>query len=435
MKILFKNIDIITADRTAPYIKNGNVGISGDRIAFVNASDDVIASFGPDRVIDGKNKLLMPGLVNAHTHSAMTLLRNLADDLALEEWLTTKIFPAEAKMTPEDVYWGTMLGIAEMIKSGTTAFADMYIHMDEVAKAVVESGIRANLCRNPIKVIEGEKLEIKNYIDGRFEYFMKWNGAANGRIKVYVEVHSTYLFNEETLMLSAELAKHYGTGIHIHLLETVKERKESIINYGMDSVEICEKCGILDVPVLAAHCVHLSDNDINILKEKKVSVVHNPTSNLKLGSGIAPVPRMLKEGILVALGTDGASSNNNLNMFEEINMAALLHKGVYMSPELINAEQAVCMATINGSKTIGFGDITGCIKEGMKADIVILNTDKPHLCPLNNPISAVAYAAQASDVDTVIVDGRILMENRELKTIDEEMIKHRVRDITKRIRV
>jgi 5-methylthioadenosine/S-adenosylhomocysteine deaminase len=435
MKILLKDIDIITADRQVPHIKKGNVGISGERIAFVNASAEVVKSFKPDRVIDGKNRLVMPGLVNAHTHSAMTLLRNMADDLALEEWLVNKIFPVEARLTPEDVYWGTMLGIIEMIKSGTTAFADMYIHMDEVARAVTESGIRANLCRNPIKVKEGEKLEIKNYIDGRFEFFMKWNGSANGRIKVYVEVHSTYLFNEDTLKLSAELAKHYGTGIHIHLLETAKEREESIVNYGMDSVEICEKCGILDVPVLAAHCVHLSDSDIDILKKKKVKVVHNPTSNLKLGSGIAPVPSMLEDGILVALGTDGASSNNNLNMFEEINLAALLHKGVHMNSELVNAEQAVCMATINSSEAIGFGGVTGCIKEGMKADMIILDTDKPHLCPLNNPVSAVAYAAQASDVETVIVDGNILMDNKELKTIDEQIVKHKVREISERIGV
>jgi len=414
-------------------IENGNIGIKGGYIEFVNAVGEDLYSFNADRVIDGKHRLAMPGLVNAHTHCAMTLLRNLANDLALEEWLYNRIFPLEAKLVPEDIYWGTLLGIAEMIRSGTTAFADMYMHMDMVAQAVTEAGIRANLSRYPVVFSKNGCHEISDDSAGCFEYYRNWNGSANERIKVYIEVHSAYLFNEESLRNASELAERCNTGIHMHLLETARERDESILRYGTDPVQVCNDCGIFNVPVIAAHCVHLSDRDINILKEKDVSVAHNPTSNLKLGSGIARVPMMLEKGINVSLGTDGTASNNNLNMFEEMHIASLIHKGINSNPELINARQAVKMATVNGAKAIGFGDTVGVIKKGMKADIILLNTDKPHFCPMNDPISAVVYSAQGADVDTVIVDGNILMENRELITIDEELIKHKVREISKSI--
>lgn len=435
MNLLLKNIDIITGEDSAGFIKNSNIGIKDGMIEFVGNDMDTIESFKPDRVIDGRHRLAMPGLVNSHTHSGMTILRNFADDLALEEWLFEKIFPAEERLTPEDVYWGTLLGIAEMIKAGTTAFADMYLHMDFVAQAVTEAGIRANLCRNPVKFNFGSEPGICDDTQGCFDYYKKWNGSADGRIKVYVEVHSAYLFNEASLKSAAGLAKSCGTGIHIHILETAREREVSKEKYGADTVEVCERCGIFDVPVLAAHCVHLTDENVEVLKNKGVYVVHNPTSNLKLGSGIARIPFMLEEGLVVSLGTDGTSSNNNLNMFEEMHLAALLHKGVSRNPKLIGADQTVKMATVNGAKAIGFGDETGCIKKGLRADLIILDTDKPHLCPMNNPVSAVVYSAQAADVDTVIVDGQILMEGRELKTIDEERAKSKVKEIAARILV
>ena len=430
MKILIKNIDIITSDRNRNYIKNGNIGISGGKIEFVEEyTNSSPCNYTPDRVIDGKNRLVMPGLVNSHTHCGMTLLRNIADDLPLQEWLFNHIFPVEDRMSPEDIYWGAMLGIIEMIKSGTTAFADMYINMDEVARAVTETGIRANLSKSPIKLDRGNNGCKIDERQSCFEYYRNWNGKADGRIKVYVEVHSAYMFDKNTLKESAQLAKQCGTGIHIHLLETLKEREESINRYGMDSIEICEKCGLFDVPVIAAHCVHINDNDIRILKEKGVNVVHNPTSNLKLGSGIAPVPRMIDEGINTALGTDGAASNNNLNMFEEINLAALIHKGVHTDARLINADTAIRMATVNGAKTIGMEGETGEVKKGMKADLILLDTDKPHFYPINNPASSVVYSAQAADVDTVIIDGEVIMEKRQFAAIDEELVKYKVNEI------
>ncbi len=433
MNILIKNIDIITCDKTNRVIKNGNIGIKKGYIEFINGTNAEIDNLKADRVIDGTHRLAMPGLVNTHTHSAMTILRNFADDLALEEWLFNRVFPAEARLVPGDVYWGAMLGAAEMIRSGTTTFADMYLYMDEVAKAVCESGIKANLSRSPLKFNAGENSETIDETMECYEYHRNWNGQANGRIKVSVEVHSAYLFNEESLGNAANLAKELGIGIHIHILETAGEREESFRRYGMNSAEICLKCGIFDVPVIAAHCVHLSDNDMHILKQKGVNVAHNPTSNLKLGSGIARLPEMLDRGINVALGTDGTASNNNLNMFEEMHLAALIHKGVNMNPELVGAEQVLRMGTVNGAFAAGFGSETGSLEKGMKADILLLDTDKPHFCPMNNLQSAVVYSAQASDVDSVIIDGNIVMENRQLKTIDEEMVKRKVLEISQRV--
>ena len=433
MNILLRNIDIITSDTPVNFIKNGWMGIKDGNIEFVDSTGEKAKTFPADKTIDGKHRLVLPGLMNTHTHTAMTLLRNYADDMALEEWLFKKIFPAEAKLTDEDVYWGTLLGIAEMIKSGTTAFADMYLHMDVVAQAVSEAGIRANLSKSPLTFNVGEKHETIDESQDCIRYFRDWNNKANGKIKVTIEVHSAYLFNENTLKDAAQLAKGLGAGIQIHILETVREREESIQKYGMNSAEMCLKCGIFDVPVIAAHCVHLSESDMEILNRKGVSVAHNPTSNLKLGSGIAQIPDLLKKGINVTLGTDGTASNNNLNMFEEMNLAALIHKGANRDPVLVNAEQAIQMATVNGAKAMGFGAVSGCIKEGMRADLILLDTDKLHFTPMNNPLSALVYAAQAGDVDTVIIDGEIVMENRVLKTIDEELVKNKVREISKRI--
>jgi 5-methylthioadenosine/S-adenosylhomocysteine deaminase len=428
--LLIKNIDIITLDDSDRVIKNGYIGIKEGKIFLV--SDTLPNEVVSKQEIDGRGKLAMPGLVNGHSHSAMTLMRNYADDMALDTWLFDNIFPVEAKLNEEYVYWGTMLGIAEMLKSGVIAFADMYMFMDEVARAVTETGIKANLCKSPVQFFEGGELKRLDKSQGTIEYYNKYHNTADGRIKVFVEIHSTYMFNERTLTNAAALAKQLNTGIHIHLLEATTEIESSKRDYGMTSVEICKKTGVLDVPVLAAHCVHLTDNDLEIMKAMGASVCHNPTSNLKLGSGIARVPKMLEMGINVCLGTDGAASNNNLNMFEEMNLAALIHKGVAMNPQLMNARDVLKMGTLNGAKALGFED-SGIIKEGMKGDIILIDTNKPHFYPKNNEISAVIYSAQAADVDTVIVDGNIIMQNRIFTSIDEEKIKSEVDRLSKKL--
>ncbi|HOJ80442.1 MAG TPA: amidohydrolase [Clostridiales bacterium] len=427
MRILIEGIDVLTADPAAEYIRNADIGIADDRIEFIVPAGQRVPDFIPDRKINGKNMLAMPGMVNAHTHCAMTLMRNAADDLPLHKWLFEKIFPIEDRLTDDDVYWGTRLAAAEMIKSGTTALADMYLHMDAAARGIVDTGMRVNLSKSPLEFHSEGGLKADDVFDDVRTYFKNWNGKYNGRIRVYLEVHSTYLFDWPSLIRASELAKELGTGIHIHLLETARERKESFEKHEKSSVEICAETGIFDVPVIGAHLVHIDEEDIRILKQYGVNAAHNPTSNLKLGSGISPVHKMLDAGVNVALGTDGTASNNNLNMFEEMHLAALIHKGVAQDPELVTARQAFMMATVNGSRAVGFGDETGILKPGMKADIILLDMDKPHLCPVNDPFSAVVYSAQASDVDTVIVDGNILMEKRELKTIDEERVMFEVR--------
>ncbi|HEX2946484.1 MAG TPA: amidohydrolase [Clostridia bacterium] len=433
MNILIENIDILTADQENEYMREADIGIADGIILFIAPSGHVPDDFKPEKRISGRHKLATPGFVNAHTHCAMTLMRNAADDLPLHEWLFNRIFPMEDRLTDDDVYTGTLLGAAEMIKSGTTAIADMYLHMDSAAKAVSEAGIRANMSRSPLEFHSDGELKAADVFDECEKYYRKWNGSANGRIKVYIEVHSTYLFDRESLKRASDLAKKLGTGIHIHLLETAKERKDSFEQYNISPVEICADTGIFDVPVIGAHLVHVSGEDIGLLKKYEVNAAHNPTSNLKLGSGISPVPEMLKAGVNVALGTDGAASNNNLNMFEEMHLAALIHKGLSQDPELVNARQAFMMATANGARALGFGGEAGVLSPGMKADLVLLDTDKPHLVPMNDPFSAVVYSAQGSDVDTVIVDGNILMEHRELKTIDEERVKYEAAAISRRL--
>ena len=433
MRILIEGVDVLTADPKAEYIKNADIGIVGDRIAFIAPPDRKNPDFSSDRKINGKNMLAMPGMVNAHTHCAMTLMRNAADDLPLHKWLFEKVFPIEDKLTDDAVYWGTRLGAAEMIKSGTTAIADMYLHMEAAARGIADTGLKVNMSKSPLEFHSEGGFRALDVFDECRIFFKDWNGESDGRIKVYLEVHSTYLFDRPSLVRASELAKELGTGIHIHLLETAGERKESFEKHGKSPVEICAETGIFDVPVIGAHLVHVDEEDIRILVQYGVNAAHNPTSNLKLGSGISPVHEMLKAGVNVALGTDGTASNNNLNMFEEMHLAALIQKGVAQDPELVTARQAFMMATVNGSKAVGFGDETGILEAGKKADMILLDMDKPHLCPVNDPFSAVVYSAQASDVDTVIVDGNILMENRELKTIDEERVMHEVRKHSERL--
>lgn len=419
MNMLIKNVHIIVGNGDT--IKDGFIGIDGNKISYVSDKAPEI-DFGPDtQVIDAKGAIAMPGLVNAHCHSPMALLRNFANDLPLEEWLFGNIIPAEGKLTPEDVYIGTILGIAEMIKSGVTCFADMYFHMDEVAKAVVYTGIRANLSRGPITSSargNGMIVDSQAFID----YKNQWHNAADGRIKVSMEIHSVYLFDAEPIENAAKLAKEHNSGIHIHVSETKAEIENSITKYGKNPVKVCEELGVFAVPTIAAHCVHVDDEDMEILKKYNVSPVHNPSSNLKLGSGIAPVQKMLEKGINVCLGTDGAASNNNLNMMEELHLAALLHKGANHDPLATSAKDVIKMATVNGAKALGFEGEVGEIKEGLKADIILIDTNKPHLTPLRDIDTAVVYSAAASDVDTVIVDGKILMQNRKLLTIDEEKL-------------
>ncbi len=415
MKLLIKNINLVPIDGKRELIKNTNIYVEDDRIAYIGELKEDIKA---DVIIDGKGKVAMPGLINSHTHIGMSLLRNYADDLPLHDWLTQKIWPTEANLRAEDVYWGSLLSMVEMIQSGTTGFCDMYFFMDEVGKGLEQSGMRGILTRGLIEEKGKEEEKLKE----TKELYRNWNGKGNQRIKVMVAPHAPYTCSPSYLERIMELAYELNTGIHIHLSETKKEVEDSIKAYGKSPIKHVYDLGLFNLPTIAAHCVHVNDEDIDILKENKVSSVNNPGSNLKLASGFSPIDKMLKEGVNVALGTDGSSSNNNLNMFEEIYLASTVNKAVNMDAVSIPALIAIEMATINGAKALLWDDDIGSIEIGKKADIILIDMDKPHLYPIHNIVSSLAYSVQGSDVDTVIIDGKIIMENREMKTLDVERI-------------
>lgn len=392
-------------------VGTADVGVRDGRIALVGTAG---AEDRYDRVIAADGCALIPGLVNCHGHAAMTLFRGIADDLPLKPWLEEKIWPLEARLTAECVYWGSMLAMAEMIRGGTTTFSDMYFFEEETARAAAESGMRAVLSRG---LAVGPNLH--NALEENRQLAEEWHQGGGGRITIQLGPHALYTCPPRQLAPILDLAAELGLALQIHISETRDEVEESFARYGKSPVAVLEEAGLFQFPVLAAHCVHLSEEDIGILARHQVHVSHNPVSNLKLGSGIAPVPQMHAAGLVVGLGTDGASSNNNLDMFLEMRLAALIHKGIAGDPTLVPAGLALEMATSMGAKAL-FLDEVGYIEEGMKADITLVDLNRVHLSPRHDPYGAIAYAAKASDVTLVMVDGRILLEDGRLTTIDEE---------------
>ncbi|HSH35577.1 amidohydrolase [Schnuerera sp.] len=424
MSLLIKNITVVPMDGKDEVLESTNIYIEDDKIIDIgNIKEDINAT----RIIDGTNKVAIPGLINAHTHIGMSLLRNYADDLPLHEWLTQKIWPVEAKLTGEDVYWGSLLSMVEMIQSGTTAFCDMYFFMDEVGKGLEQSGMRGVLTRGIVEETGKEKEKL----DDTKELYNNWNGKENGRIKVMVAPHAPYTCSPDYLEDIMDLAYELDTGIHIHLSETKKEVEDSFKTYGKSPIKHVYDLGLFKLPTIAAHCVHVDELDIKILRENNVNPVNNPSSNLKLASGFAPIDEMLKYGINLSLGTDGSSSNNNLNMFEEIHLASIVNKAVNMDAISVPAITVLKMATINGAKALLWDKEIGSIEIGKKADIILIDMDKPHLYPRHNIISSLTYSVQGSDVDTVIVDGNIIMEKREIKTLDVEKIMYNAEKVAK----
>ncbi len=412
-ELIIRDVKYFKPDGT---VGEGNIFIRNDKISKITPPSNN-ADIKGYNVIDGRGKFATPGFVNAHTHASMTLLRSYADDKALMDWLQKDIWPIEEKMKRKDIYIGAALAAVEMIKCGTTAFMDMYgPNMEEVAKVTDESGLRGVLCRGIIGIFNGEE-KLQTNID----LFKNFNGAANGRITVMFGPHAVYTCPPDFLRKIADTAKSLGAEIHMHMNETLDEINNCMKEYGKRPFEVVMETGLLDLGFLAAHCVHLSDNEIEIMRNKKVRVATNSSSNMKLASGIAPVMKMLNAGITVAIGTDGASSNNNLDMLEETRLTTLLAKVESLDPLAIPAAQALQMGTEEGAKAVGFKNV-GRIEEGYKADIVLWNMSGVEWQPNYNPISLLVYSANSSSADTVIVDGEILMQNRELKTLDEEKI-------------
>lgn len=414
MDLIIRNGFVLGADGT---FERKDIGIVGNRIDTI-ADEDSIDSASAKREVDAHGGFVIPGLVNTHTHLGMTLLRGYADDLPLFEWLSEHIWPIEAKITAEHMYAGCMLGCLEMIRSGTTAFADMYIHVDKVAQAVIDSGMRANLAYGMIDLGDKERADSELAQGKRF--VDKWQGAANGRIKAMYGPHAPNTCSREFLIRVKEQAQKDNAMIHIHILETEAELNEMKEKFGMCSVNMLEEAGFLGPDVIAAHCIWLSDGDIKILQKHGVNISHNPTSNMKLASGIAPVAKMLDFGCNVGLGTDGCASNNNLDMFGEMKLAALLHKVDTNNPSVLPAPTVLDMATRNGAQALGID--AGILAPGKLADIIIVDANKPQMVPHHNIISNLVYSANGSDVMTTIVDGQVLMENYKVLSMDEDAV-------------
>jgi len=415
--ILIEGATVLTMEGHDSVLVDGEIAIAGDRIISAGPRGSVPGEFKADRLLDGSGMVAMPGFINCHTHAAMTLLRSYADDMPLMKWLNEKIWPLEAKLQRDDFYWGTMLCCLEMIKSGTTTFADMYFEMDQVARAVEKSGIRACLSRGMIGVAPNAQTAI----DESVSFVQEWEGKAGGRIKTMFGPHAPYTCPPEYLKRVVELAIEHNVGIHIHVAETRDEIEQIQKNYGTTPVQYLDAHGVFDVPALAAHCVHINQADIEILKRKKVGVAHCPESNMKLASGISPVTDLINSGVVVGLGTDGAASNNNLDMMEEMRSAALLQKVATGDPMVLPSFVTLKMATVGGALALGMEDV-GLIKPGMKADLILVDFRRPHLYPRHDLYAHLVYAAQSADVDTVIINGEIVMEGRKVLTMDEEEV-------------
>jgi 5-methylthioadenosine/S-adenosylhomocysteine deaminase len=415
-RVLFRDVAVITLDAEGRVLPQTDVAVDGDRILAVG---NVPLGFEPDEVVDGRDCLLMPGFFNAHTHAAMTLVRGWADDLPLDRWFNERIWVAESALEEEDVYWGAALAAAEMIRGGTVGFADHYFYMDRVAEVVAESGLRATLAWCVFGL--GPGTEIGTDLEGSIAFALRWQGAAEGRIRTVLGPHAPYTCPPDFLKRVAQAAQRHGLGIHIHLAESEAQVADSLARHGATPVAFLDRIGLFDVPAIAAHCIYLDEGDLDILQRKGVHVVQCPNCHMKLGMGVTPVPEMLARGIHVALGTDGAASNNDLDMLEEARLAALLQKNHHRDPEVLPGELALRLATQAGARALGFPE-SGAVAPGMAADLILLDLNKPHLRPRHDLVANVLYAAKSSDVTHVMVAGRWLLRKGELTTLDEERI-------------
>lgn len=414
MSILIKNISYLDIEKEK-IIDHADIFIEENKIKRIGENLKIDA----DEVLDGENKLLTPGFVNAHTHLGMSYFRNYADDLALMDWLKNEIWPIEAKLNAEDIYWSSMLSIIENIKSGVTTFCDMYYEMDRVGDAALESGIRGVLTRGMTDV-DGKGEEKLQEFDALYN---NYHNRSDGRIRVVPAPHAIYTCSTEFLKEISENAKKlYDNIIHIHLSETLTEVENSKKEYGMTPIEYVNSLGLLDSQIIAAHCVHITDEEIELVKDKKFYPVYNPSSNLKLASGFTPVDKMLKNNIKLALGTDGDSSNNNQDFVEEMHIGGIVNKAVTMNEKAVPAIEILKMATINGAEALGFEKL-GLIKEDYLADLTVFDLESNSFTPRNNLISALVYSANSSDVESVICDGKFIMRDRKLVNVDEKKVR------------
>lgn len=430
MNTLFKNVYLITMEDGKAPIKDGCIFVRGDTIAYAGIPEGLPNTLHANEVIDAQGHVAMPGFINTHTHLPMTLFRGIAEDVTLQAWLSDVIWPMEAKLDDEAVYWGTMLAMAESIRGGVTTVNDQYFFHNAVAKAVRQSGMRAILGRGLADMALGgaEKLE------EAIEFYNTYNGSENGRIQISMSPHAEYTNSLPFLEDILEAARRLNAPIHTHISETRYEHEECKKKYGMTPLALFDKLGYMEGTFMAAHCVWVEASDMELMKEKGVGVLHNPGSNLKIGSGVAPIEKMRKMGITIGLGTDGAASNNNLSLWEEMALCANVQKGVNLDPTAMPTEYALRMATLGGAEAMGLQKTTGTIEAGKKADIILIDTDQPHYYPRADMRKHIVYSGNASDVRLTMIDGRIVYRDGRYLTVDIEQLYHNVNKAVKKLR-
>jgi len=414
--------DIVSMDESSSVYENGAVSVDDGVILAVGPAAEITAEYSAAETLAGDRRVVMPGLINGHSHAAMTLLRGVADDLALMDWLNNYIFPAEVQFVdPEFVRIGTELACWEMIRGGTTSFVDMYYFPDTVAEVVDSCGMRALISATVIDQRSPDAENAADSIQKGIGFVERWKGK-NSRITPIFGPHANYTLNAEQLKATRAAAIAHGVGISIHMSESPFELQYSQDTFGMTSVELFDSIGFFDGPTIAAHMVWPTEAEISILAERQVGVIHNPTSNMKIASGISPVTAMLQAGVRVGLGTDGAASNNDLDMWEEMRLAALLQKVDRMDPQVLSASTVLTMATRGGALAVGLGDVVGSIEVGKRADIIQVAFDDVHHVPTYDVISHLVYVTDEQDVASVVVDGKVLMRDREILTIDTQRV-------------
>ncbi len=433
--LVIKGGTVITMAEDKGVIHDATIFIRNGRIMDIREKEEGdLSGLAPSQMIDAENAVIMPGLVNAHTHIPMTLFRGYADDLPLREWLFERIFPAEAQfLNPETVYWGALLGCLESIASGTTCIADGYFFQDSTIQAVHESGLRGLISQGVIDFPAPGVKDPEQNLKVAAQFIEKWL-SFSALITPGMFCHSPSTCSAHTLIRGFEISKSYQVPLQIHLSENRQEVEEILKKTGQRPVHYLDQLGLVSEDLVAAHAVHLNEGEMDCLREKGAKIVHLPESNMKLASGVSRAAEMIKKGLVVGIGTDGSASNNNLDLFGEMDTATKLSKAVSGDPTSLDAKTVLRMATSQGAAVLGLEKQIGTIQEGKKADIIVVDTNRPHMCPIYDPLSAMVYSAEGSDVRDVIVNGRILMRNREFQTLDAESIMDRVRKISTKIK-
>ncbi len=431
--LIIHDVMIITMNSEYKVYVDGAVVIDKDRILAIGNTAEILDKYDAREIIDGSGKLIMPGLINTHTHVPMTIFRGYADDMPLHEWLYDYIFPVESEfVNAENVTLGTKLAMAEMLRSGTTTFNDMYYHIEDIATVVDQVGMRAVLSESVIDFPAPNSPTPEDGLKTAEQLIRKWGN--HSRITISVSAHAPYSCSSELIQSAKALADKYQVPFNIHVAETRKEFEQTMKDFNLTPVGYLNQLGVLGPNVIAAHAVHITPEDIQILIQRSVSVAHNPECNMKLASGVAPIPELLKAGVKVGLGTDGVASNNDLDLFDEMNTAAILHKLNSKDPTVLDAQTVVEMATMGGARVLGMESEIGSLEAGKKADMILMDMMQPHAHPIYNIYSLLVYSMKGADVESVIIDGKFVMRDRKILNLDEKSLYSKIESVAVKIR-